>query len=520
MRRREKVMIGISFAAFAGIAVLFASVIWYIWTESVTEEERVVGSLAAALGERTEAMIRDTRELLTGFDQLPYPRCSPEHLDALQAAAISRPHIRAIGYYRAVTRECGVGFFSSRGLRPPRRDTIYESGVVAWWPGPFTEIGGVQLFLMRFGDHDVAIDPRSLLDVGPLGNRRAGLWVEGRRFASQPVDAVLPPPETLGEGLTLDRAGNRAISRFTRRGEMPIDVIAIEPLENFLGRYATTLALGSGAGLLLLGGWVYLLMRYTRHRLSFATLLRQALASGRIHARYQPVVELKTRKVVGAEALARWTMEGGDAIAPDRFIPIAEREGLMQELTLQMLAAPLRDLKELLKSYPGLSVNINLSAEDLRDESFMRALEEGLATNGLSPKVIKLEITERALVNTDLARAMIRKLRERGHEVAVDDFGTGYSSLSYLSTFELDVLKIDKSFVDAIGTGAATAHVIVHVIEMAQSLGLRTVAEGVETEDQLRWLIEHGVEYGQGYLFSAPLVAEAFVDYVRSRRVP
>lgn len=516
MRRREKVMIGISFAAFAGMAVLFGSVLSYLRSESVSAEERRVGGLAATLGERTEAMIVETRMLLERFDQLPQARCSTGHLQALQEAAIGRPHIRAIGYWRAADRQCGVGFLQARALRPPRADKFYDSGVVAWWPSPSTEVGGVQLFLMRLGDHDVALDPRSLLDVGPLEHRQAGLWVEGLRFAAQPTDAVLPDPGTQPVGLTLDREAGRAISHFSRRGEIAIDIIAIEPLETFYSRYATTLALGSGIGLLLLGGWAYGLMRYTRHRLSFPTLLRNAVESGRIHAHYQPLVDLRTGRCVGAEAVARWTMEGGDIIAPDRFIPIAEREGLMPELTLQMLGAPLRDLHALLASAPELSININLSASDLRDERFTQALESRLAASGLAPRAIKLEITERALVNTDVARKMIRRMREQGHEVAVDDFGTGFSSLSYLASFELDVLKIDKSFVDAIGTGAATAHVIVHVIEMAKSLGLRMVAEGVETEEQRTWLIEHGVQFGQGYLFSAPLAADVFVEYVRS----
>jgi sensor c-di-GMP phosphodiesterase-like protein len=132
--------------------------------------------------------------------------------------------------------------------------------------------------------------------------------------------------------------------------------------------------------------------------------------------------------------------------------------------------------------------------------------------------MIKLEITERALVNTETSRLLIRDFRQRGHQVAVDDFGTGYSSLSYLQSFELDVLKIDKSFVDAIGTEAATSQVIVHVIEMAKSLGLATIAEGVETRDQLDWLIAHEVAFGQGYLFSHALPAAAFAEFLRANR--
>jgi sensor c-di-GMP phosphodiesterase-like protein len=517
MRRREKVMIGVSFAAFAGVVVLLSTVIWYLWSESIQAEEQVVSNLASSLGNRTEEIFFDTQMLLQRFDELPQRRCSVQHLRALQDAAVSRPYLRAIGHWQANERLCGVGFLQAQELKPERADKIYDSGLIAWWPSAKTEVGGVRLFLMRFGNHDAAIDPRGLIDIGPLQDRQAGLWVEGLRLTAQPDTARLPEPSSIPIGLTFDRAGGRTISRFSRSGTLPIEVIAIEPLENFFGRYAVTLAVGTGAGLVLLMVWLYALMRYTRHRLSMSTLLRQAIARGRLHARYQPVVELKSGKVVGAEALARWTMEGGESIRPDVFIPLAEKEGLIADLTLSMLAAPLRELRGLLLALPQLSVNINLSPSDLLDDRFATALEAGLALHGLPSRAIKLEITERALVNTDTARGMIRRLREKGHEVAVDDFGTGFSSLSYLSSFELDVLKIDKSFVDAIGTGAATSHVIVHVIEMARSLGLKTVAEGVETEEQRKWLIEHGVDFGQGYLYSAPLTAEAFGDFARKR---
>ena len=186
------------------------------------------------------------------------------------------------------------------------------------------------------------------------------------------------------------------------------------------------------------------------------------------------------------------------------------------EISLSILTAVFRDLGGVLAGSTRLGINVNLMPEDLTSDRFALALEQGLKRGELGASAIKLEITERALINTDSSRAMIKRLRSLGHEVAVDDFGTGYSSLSYLSSFELDVLKIDKSFVDAIGTGAATSHVIVHVIEMARSLGLRTVAEGVETNEQREWLIEHGVDYAQGFFYSRPLDAEDFVKFVRT----
>lgn len=519
-RRRERLLLAFSISAFLGVAALFASLLWYLWRESVRSEEQLVGGLAATLGERAEGMLRDTRDLLMQFEGLPQDRCSTGHLQALQQAAMSRPHIRAIGFWRANERLCGVGFLQAQALRPPRADRIYDSGVIAWWPSAQTAVGGVQLFLMRFGDHDVAFDPRGLIDVGPLQNRQAGLWVEGLPLVRFPSEAELPVPDSVTVGLTLDRTRGVAVSRFSRGGEFAIEIVAIEPLESFWGRHARSLAIGSGIGLVLLGLFVYALLRYTRHRLSMATQLRQALRRGRIHARYQPVVDLQSGKCVGAEALARWYHERGELIPPDEFIPLAEREGMMPEVTLAILNRPLRELRQLLLAHPRLSINLNVSPEDLRAEHFVEGLAGAIAASGLPEQSIKLEITERALVNTDLARAIIHKLRSRGHEVAVDDFGTGFSSLSYLSTFELDWLKIDKSFVDAIGTGAATSHVIVHVIEMARSLGLRTVAEGVETEEQVQWLREHGVDLGQGFYFSAPLTAEAFAEYVGLKGAP
>ena len=170
MQRREKILFGSTLAALGGAVLLFASIVWLLWRESVASEEAYSGGLAASLGQNTEHIILDTRNLLAGFDRLQTPRCSKEHLQALQDAAVSRPYIRAIGYWQASERICGVGFLPE-GLKPPRADRIYDSGVIAWWPSPQTQYGDVQLFLMRYGDHDVAIDPRQLLDLGPTGQR-------------------------------------------------------------------------------------------------------------------------------------------------------------------------------------------------------------------------------------------------------------------------------------------------------------------------------------------------------------
>jgi sensor c-di-GMP phosphodiesterase-like protein len=515
MTRRDRVLIGISVAALGGVAVLFASLGWYLWRGSFTAEEELMGGLATSLGARTEVMIGDTRGLLADFDKLPQERCSPGHLRALQAAAMGRPHIRGIGYWKAAERQCGVGFLQVDVLRPARADKIYPSGFIAWWPSKQTEVGGVQLFLMRFGDHDVAIDPRGLLDVGPLQGRQVELWLENLRLAAEPDSAKLPPPDSLKIGLTIDRLNGRAISRYSRGGEFPIELVALEPLGTFWGRYAVNLVVGLGIGVVLLAGWLFVLMRYTRHRLSLASMLRSALANQKLHVVYQPVIDLRTGRCVAAEALARWTMEGGAQVSPESFVPVAELTGQTTELAIAVLRRTVKELGPTLRAVPQLCVNVNLSAAELTSDRFAVELESTLAGGEVPQSSITFELTERALVGASESRGTIDRFRAKGHRVAIDDFGTGYSSLSYLSDFSLDLIKIDKAFVHSIGTEAATSHVITHVIEMARALGIRTVAEGVETEAQRNWLQAQGVDYGQGWLFSAPLSAETFISFVK-----
>jgi sensor c-di-GMP phosphodiesterase-like protein len=325
---RGKILLRSALAVLVGVAVLFGSIVWLLWTESVAAEKTYAGGLAAYLGQATEHMILDTRDVLAGFNALQVPRCSKEHLQAMQDVAISRPYIRAIGYWRATERLCGVGFLAEEGLKPAHADRIYDTGVIAWWPSPQTEVGGIQLFLMRLGDHDVAIDPRLLLDLGPVQDRHAVLWVENMRMSAIPWDVALPSPDSLSLGVTVDRVDGKVLSRFSRNNILPIDVVAMEPIANFWLRHATILAAGAGVCLLLVAAWVYLVMRLSRYQLSLANQLRQALAKRRIRVHYQPVMDLHSGRCVGAEALARWQGDQEEAISPNLFIPVAEDAGL------------------------------------------------------------------------------------------------------------------------------------------------------------------------------------------------
>ena len=514
--RRDRVFIGFALAAFLGAAGLFGQVTWILWQESVNAEERRVEQLARQLGERAEQMIVESRALLDRFNRSGFERCSAAHIAEMQQAAVTRPYIRAIGYWRATERVCGVGFIQGVALKPSRADRIYDSGVIAWWPSRQTEVGGVQLFLMRYGDHDVAIDPRLLLQSVEDPQRLAGLWVENLPMARTGSRTDIPPPDTLPLGLTLDSDNNRVLSRFTLGSIFPMDIVAVETIDRFWDRYTPILAAAAALGLLLAAIWIYAVLRYSRHRMSLSTELRDAIQRGRITAYFQPIIELSTGRCVGAEAVARWIRPDGETIEPEVFLPLAEQSGLVPQITMAVLHATLRDVGDLLRQNPLLKVNINLAPEDLSDLSFKSRLRTQLVNAHVAPQSIKLEITERAMINSDRSRQQISDLRERGHEIAVDDFGTGYSSLAYLQSFELDTLKIDKSFVDAIGTEAVTHNVVGHVIEMAGTLRLDTIAEGIESVEQARWLMSHGVRFGQGFLYSKPIPVHPFRAYLKS----
>lgn len=512
----RRVFIVFTLAACLGAAAVLGQITWLLWQESVSAEEARVAELAKQLGQRAEQMIVESRALLDRFNKSDMPRCSDEHISAMHQAAIGRPHIRAIGYWRAAERLCGVGYIQAVDLRPSRADRIYDSGVIAWWPSSQTETAGVQLFLMRYGDHDVAIDPRMLLQAVEDPGRQAGLWVENLPMASTGDPSKIPEPESLDIGLTLDSANNRVLSRFSLGTIFPMDIVAVETIDRFWERYLPWLSIALAIGLVLAAIWVNLVLRFSRRRMSLSSELRHAINRGHVTAYYQPILELSTGRCIGAEALARWIRPDGEMIRPDVFIPLAEQDGLVPEITMAVLAATVRDLGDILRQHPLLRININLAPEDLSDETFKQRLRDHLVNAAVAPQCIKLEITERAMVDSDRSRQQVRELRDRGHQIAVDDFGTGYSSLAYLQSFELDTLKIDKCFVDAVGTEAVTHNVVGHVIEMAGSLELDTVAEGIETPDQADWLVAQGVAYGQGFLYSKPIPAEPFRAYLQA----
>ena len=277
-------------------------------------------------------------------------------------------------------------------------------------------------------------------------------------------------------------------------------------------------AIGAGTSIVLL----ILVAGILRRRLSLQGELESSLQKDEFEINYQPVVELKSGRCIGAEALISWVQPGGARVRPDLFIPLAEDTGLIEPLTEWLMRTLRQEMEELLVADRFFHVAINLSPCHFESDRILHTSSHAFKDSAILPSQIIYEITERGLVEEDngVAREVMTKLRARKSHIAVDDFGTGYSSLGYISSFPLDFLKIDKRFVDAIGTDAPMAGLVDSIIDMAKRLELRIIAEGIETPEQAEYLKERGVEYAQGWYYSKAVPVAEFITFVEQFNKP
>jgi sensor c-di-GMP phosphodiesterase-like protein len=271
--------------------------------------------------------------------------------------------------------------------------------------------------------------------------------------------------------------------------------------ENTIKSALILVPIGCIAGLII----TWLFFYWVRLQMSPSSALKSGLKNNEFFLVYQPVYDVQTKRCVGAEALMRWKRPNDDLICPDVFIPIAEDSDLIKQLTHRAIDIIAEETALLFKSFPDFYISLNVSEADLHSEHLVIRFFDLIQQTKAEPKNFIIEATERKFMNPDEVNQTLNALRNMGLKIAIDDFGTGYSSLSYLESLNVDYLKIDKSFVSAVGTDAPTSHVILHIIEMAKSLNLKIIAEGIENQEQEELISQHGVHFAQGWLYSAPL---------------
>lgn len=260
--------------------------------------------------------------------------------------------------------------------------------------------------------------------------------------------------------------------------------------------------------------------RNAADRVGMENELRSALSSQQLELYYQPQISLADGRIVGVEALMRWNNPERGMVPPGLFIPIAESSELIYPIGDWALATACNQLVEWDKSGMGtnLRIAVNVSARQFRSKGFSAMVGRVLEASGIKPERLELELTESVLINDHKeAVNILNQLNELGVKIALDDFGTGYSNLSYLSRLPLDYLKIDQSFVQRSLTDNNDAEIVRAIVSLSDSLGLRVIAEGIETEEQLEFLRGYNCEFGQGYLFSRPVQAKMILPLLSLR---
>jgi diguanylate cyclase (GGDEF)-like protein len=257
---------------------------------------------------------------------------------------------------------------------------------------------------------------------------------------------------------------------------------------------------------------------YSAERLALAGRLRRGIADGELLLHYQPQVDLATGAAVGVEALLRWNYPGRGLLSPDEFIPVAERTELIRPLTSYVFSAAIAQAAQWSRDGYDLQMSVNLSARNLTEDDLVESITGLLISHRLSPSMLAVELTETTVMtNPDRAADVMRRLRAIGVKISIDDFGTGHSSLAYLTTLPNDELKIDRSFIQAMSTDPNAETVVRAIVDLARSLRLDIVAEGVETSEDAEALRQIGCSTAQGYLYSRPLPAIELTAWLDER---
>jgi sensor c-di-GMP phosphodiesterase-like protein len=433
--------------------------------------------------------------------------CSEANIDRMRQIDLASSYIQAIGYVDKGVIACSSLGRDSKGLLLGAPDFVTSNGVAIYKQLRIPFVPN-QTFIALAWKNYVAIIHKDL----PINATTSGSDVS---LAVYSLEHPIPLTSSgyIGQDWLSRLGANNeitffdgqhvvAVAKSKHRESAAVAAVPIHYLHSRTREVAQRLVpVGVLAGLAL----ATLVLLLARTKMSIPSAIRAGLKRHEFFLLYQPIVDLRSGRCVGAEALIRWLSPEGDLVDPNYFIPVAEKSDLIELITHRVFELVARDTGAYLQGHPDFHVAVNLSAADLHSPRLPGRLVDLLTQTSAAPENVIVEMTERGFLDVDVARAVMREVRARGFGIAIDDFGTGYSSLSYLETLEVDYLKIDKSFIDAIATEAPTSHVVQHIIEMAKSLKLKLVAEGVETEAQAQFLRLRGVEYAQGWLFGKPM---------------
>ena len=503
------------------IAVVFGTLAGWIFGRFVTMKlaERRLAQDAIRASAEVDLRLVESRAVLAAMLGSTNSPCSSAELTYFRALIFDAKYLKDAGRMSDGKIECSASL--ARPPQPfshPKQDFTLVEGTKIYKNLAFYQSEDQIMITLQHGDFYIVLIPFIQAHPGPWHEHYAEAVRDG---ASGQVFWLLgEPPEVSAASFTRNA--------FARVGDSMYFTRCSPTFSNCITAYASIpealqadhtqirlyLALGGLVGAFL---GLFCSVVYQRNRSIEQQLLR-AVRHDELRMVYQPIVNLPSGKIVGAEALARWTDEEGFAVGPDIFIKIAEERGFVGEITRLVVRHALNDFSELLHSHPDFHLSINVAAADLADPRFLAMLEGELKRKSVKAESLSIEITESSTARHEAAIETIRRLHERGHSVHIDDFGTGYSSLSYLHDLSVNAIKIDRSFTQAIGTEAVTLSILPQIMAMAKSLHLQVIVEGIETRQQAGYFSSESNQIlGQGWLFGRPVEPEAFARLIEEQ---
>lgn len=458
--------------------------------------------------EQDERIAANIDQIIAVGNTSPYAECSDQDLQFLRELLFRSPYTKDIGR--------------------PHGNELVCSAVIGRLAVPVERKHTAQT---RYRNREIYYN----VDLAIAPGQRAEVIAEGKTnvVVSPDIFSDFSRPPMLFAGAIVDRQHKRVLQMYSSSShQLPLDLLLTEkPVRRHGMLYhphcsntrpdcvLTAISISDvrrqsmpfliAAGLLGAAIAVLILLYaglVRRRRRTLAAQLRRAIQQRQIDVLYQPIVNVSTGRIECCEALARWRDEDLTPIRPEVFIAIAEEGGFISNLTDVVVQRVVSDIRTILAEHPAFRVSVNISAHDLADATFPDRLQGLLAANGVTPRNIGLELTERSTTDKEVVGNAIHKLRALGHIIYIDDFGTGYSSLGYLHELSVNVLKVDRVFTNTIGTQSVTSAILPQILSMAASLDLGIVVEGVEHETQAEYLRSHGGSiYAQGWFYGRPM---------------
>jgi sensor c-di-GMP phosphodiesterase-like protein len=476
------------------------------------DRQNYVSDYASWTAMRIEQTLNDAKHALARAQRVERADCSLEHRNEMGQVAVDSRSIEDVGYFRNDELVCTRLGVVSPPVPAHSADMDLGDGYSMYFAEEPVLFKGQPRIELRYGDYGVFVAPGRFIDLVGDADMIVGVATGQGQVLEQ---SGFVDPQVV-KSLVSGRYSQTDV-RYTFASRPVQGLVAFALLSSDQSgtpvSWRYILPPGAAISLVLIGVIIWV----SRLQLSPEKVLEQAVRNREFVVYYQPIMDLVTKRCVAAEALLRWRQSDGRMVPPDQFIPLAEASGLVSSLTDLLIEIVTTEMGPLLRKNAGLHISINIPARDMESGRFLPILTSAVSRASIDPSQIWLEVTERGFMNAEAATRAVETARAAGYRIAIDDFGTGYSSLALLDGLPLDALKIDKSFVDAIGHDTAQSIVMPHIIGMARELKLALIAEGVETLNQEAYLRNANVQFGQGWLYAKALPADQFQAFYRDK---